>query len=517
MNPGSVPRPAEIVRFLADRNAAPRVALSGGSMEPTLSHGMVLELAPYVREGTRVGDILVFRDGTRLVAHRILALRSGAIRTCGDAQPWTTELVAPDDVVGIVSAVYESARAAAPFAGRHELTARGARLARLAPLRALPHRGREALRRAERALPWRRTRLFEALVGALCGFVRGRGELVAGAVDSVDPQALAAYARRHTCEALLRSALEFEPRAPRAAALRAGLRPDSLRIAVRAIAMREQIVAVVRALQAPRVPVALLKGAARIYSGTSDAFAHPSNDIDVLVPRAWQQIAIEALRAQGYRFRLSPERERLFRATHHHAAPLYPPNGSGWFVEVHVELAPPGSLSVRSDWEGLCGHLVEIDGPAGPVRAFDDFASALHHAVHGIALDRLRDIAICAQSLAKLEPAALEELRALAQAERVDPVRLRAVLSSAARLAGLTWPEDADAHAYLRWVARRENMPEPVAARAQSIEAWFAAGRRAARINPRILRHGRATWRRAVGRIALAPLLLAYAALMKRG
>jgi hypothetical protein len=514
VNPGSVPRRVEIVRFLADRGAAPRVALSGGSMEPTLSHGRVLELAPYVRERTRIGDILVFRDGARLVAHRILAFTSGGIRTCGDAQPWTTELVTPDAIVGIVSAVYESERAAAPCASRRELTARGACLARLAPLRALPHRGRDALWRAKRALPWRRTRLFEALVGVACGFVRGRGELVAVAVDSVDPQALAAYARRHTCGALLRSALELDRGAPQADALRAELRLDSLRIAVRAIALREQIVAVVRALQAQRVPFALLKGAARIYSGTSDAVAHPSNDIDVLVPRARQQFAVEALRAQGYHFRLSPERERRYRATHHHAAPLYPPNGSGWFVEVHVELAPPGSLSIRSDWEALWGHLVEIDGPAGPVRAFDDFASALHQAIHGIALDRLRDVAICAQGLSKLDPAALEELRALARAECVDPVRLRAVLSLAARLAGVTWPEDADARTYLRWVARRENMPEPLATRAHSIEAWFAAGRRPARLNPRILTHGQATWRRAAGRVALAPLVLAYAALM---
>jgi hypothetical protein len=515
MKLGSGRRAAGVLKLLAEGSSLPRVVLSGNSMEPALQAGMLLELAPFARERVRVGDVVVFLQGGQLVAHRILRFTPAGLHTCGDAQPWSPEIVAPEDVVGIVAAVYESGAAQARRIDDGAFFRRGARLARLQPLRALPHRLHSATELRARAMPWRRGRRFEALLHVAAGFVRGDPESVKRGLTLVDGQALVTYARRHSCGAILQAALGLAQDVPGATRLRAQLQLDSRRTALRAIALRGQIAALIRSLDARGVPFALLKGAARIYGDPASSLLHPSGDIDLLVPRPALDEAIAALEADGYRFHASPSLQQNYRELHHHAAPLVPPDASGWVVELHFALAPPHALWMPTDWDALAAHLIRIDGPAGPARALDAHGVALHAAIHGLRLDRIRDVIVCAQALKSLGPAERQTLRKSVALERFDPVRLQAVLSLAARIAGIPWSEDDDVCAYLGWAGRREDMPLALGKRTQAVDAWFAARRdwrhyRLANVSDEDF-----DLRRTLGRIGVAPFAAAYAMLMR--
>jgi signal peptidase I len=514
MKLGSGRRAAGVLKLLAQASSLPRVVLSGNSMNPTLRAGMLLELAPYSRARVRVGDIVVFLQSGKLVAHRIVRFTRRGLRTCGDAQPWSPETVAPEDVVGIVAAVYESDAPQARRVDDRAFVRRGFYLARLQGLRALPHRWRAAAELQSRALPWHRARRFEALLHVAAGFVRQDGERVKRGLALVDGEALVNYARRHSCAAILQSALGLAPDAPGATSLRHQLQLDARRTALRAIALRAQIGSLVRTFDARGVPFALLKGAARIYPDAGTALLHPSGDIDILVPRDALDDAIAALQAAGYRFAGSTREQRAYREHHHHAAPLLPPHASGWMVELHFALAPPDMLAMPTDWDALSERLIRVDGPAGPARALDARGTALHAAIHGLALDRLRDVIVCAQALRTMCPAERQALRQTAAAERYDPVRLQAVLSLAARLAGIPWAEDDDVCAYLGWAGRREDMPLVLGERAQALDAWFAARRDPRRYRAAIVAVEHSAVRRTLGRFALAPLAAAYAMLM---
>lgn len=74
------------------------------SMEPTLRVGDVLELGPAAP--LRVGDLVVYEDGDRLVCHRLRSRNeNGNLLVSGDADPSSTELVAASRVKGTVASV----------------------------------------------------------------------------------------------------------------------------------------------------------------------------------------------------------------------------------------------------------------------------------------------------------------------------------------------------------------------------------------------------------------------------
>jgi hypothetical protein len=335
---------------------------------------------------------------------------------------------------------------------------------------------------------------------------------------------LAAYARRHACGAIVRSALGLAEDAPGATSLRNQLELDARRAALRASGLRGQISALIRSFDARGVPFALLAGAARIYPDAASALLDPDGDIDLLIPRAALDDALATLHADGYRFQASPRGPRAEREPGRRLAPLVPQDASGASVSLHHQLAPPRALSTPTDWAALSAHLIRVGGPAGPARALDAHGVALHAAIRGLALTRMRDTIVCAQALKTLDSAERQALRKTAAAERCEPVRLQAVLSLAARLAGIPWSEDDDICAYLGWAARREDMPAALGEQAQAIDAWFAAGRRLHRYRPGIIAEqdggarrtaaglGRFGW---PGWLALAPFAAAYAALMR--
>jgi hypothetical protein len=87
---------------ILDCMAVPRVVSS--SMGPTIQAGDSLELGPPTPLG--IGAIIVFRNDTVLVCHRITAIdRQGMLSTRGDATLGACEIVQPDSVIGVVTGV----------------------------------------------------------------------------------------------------------------------------------------------------------------------------------------------------------------------------------------------------------------------------------------------------------------------------------------------------------------------------------------------------------------------------
>jgi Uncharacterised nucleotidyltransferase len=469
-------RTLEVVRLLAGSSAAPRVAMRGSSMMPLLHEPMVLALGP-VGDG-RVGDIVVFERAGQLVAHRITRVRRGVLQTCGDAVPWSPEYPEASSIVGKVVAVMAHDGSDATRIDTPSFWRRGIYAARLRGLRAVPFRLRSAARRMVKALPWFRPRPYVALVQAMSAAVRSDRAAFERALRGAEVGAIAGAARRHGCSAtLVETATRLSSTTPAAQYLRRSLQTIGRTVVLRGIAVRAQVVAVARCLDAAGIPFALLKGAARLYRDEPDAVLHASSDLDILVPAADLEAASQALREHGYYERADERSRRNYRQHHHHAAPLFPPT-PGCAIELHVALAPPGNLSIPLDWQALQSRMTTADGPAGAVRVLDDVAGALHYAVHSIGLYRLRDSVLLAVALRALCRADLDVLRAIIKEERYDPIRLDAAVALAARMAGKPWPVSGPVEEYLRWSIRREDVPIYLAHRSQLAEGWYGGDRR---------------------------------------
>lgn len=94
--------PDELQLPLLNDMVVPRIASS--SMRPTIQAGDQLELSPPT--SLTVGTIVVFRNGTLLVCHRITAIdESGALSMTGDATDGACEIVQPGSVIGVVTGV----------------------------------------------------------------------------------------------------------------------------------------------------------------------------------------------------------------------------------------------------------------------------------------------------------------------------------------------------------------------------------------------------------------------------
>lgn len=102
-----------IVKLSADllaHNVAISMQTQGASMFPAVPGGSVLRVEPVKMEDLRRGDVIVYRVGGRMVAHRLIRQEqvNGRIRliTRGDAFPGTAlEEVEPSQVLGRVAAI----------------------------------------------------------------------------------------------------------------------------------------------------------------------------------------------------------------------------------------------------------------------------------------------------------------------------------------------------------------------------------------------------------------------------
>jgi hypothetical protein len=491
--------------------------MQGVSMLPMLCEGMVLELGPFRRDEAKVGDVVVFLQEETMVAHRIVGFTRDGLQTAGDNRPGTVENVRFHELVGIVAAVYESDAPDARRVDDASYRRRGEFLARTRGRRVAARRAKSFGERLGGAAPWSRRPLFATLRRALTGYVRGDPALVDAALGAASVEALVDYADRHACGALLQRAVSLASPGALRERFAERLQEFVRRSVVRAFLMPRQIASVIDILREREIPFALLKGTARAYAEVPDAVFFPSHDVDIFLPREHLDDAIAALRERGYFFAAGAREQARFRDSHHHAAPLYPPSMQGWYVELHTLLAPPGTLSTPTDWAALSPHFTTLDGPRGGVAAFDPFGTALHHAVHGFRFDRFRDAVVCALALRELDPAQIEALAEIAARENRERIRMNAFFHVAAEMAQVAWPAPSrDVKAYLDWLPRREDMPLTLGKRTQPIEAWFAAGRDVAGMDPRIVSADDGTPLRVAGRMALAPIALTYAALLRR-
>jgi len=94
--------PHELQLTLLNSIAVPRIVSS--SMAPTIQAGDRLELSPLI--SLTVGSVVVFRNDSLLVCHRITAIDpQGAFLTRGDATQSPCEIVQPSSVIGVVTGV----------------------------------------------------------------------------------------------------------------------------------------------------------------------------------------------------------------------------------------------------------------------------------------------------------------------------------------------------------------------------------------------------------------------------
>jgi hypothetical protein len=462
---------AELVALVAHGTRRARVALTGRSMRPLLRAGMVVDVEP-LAGAPRLGDILVFKGASGLVAHRFFASRNarpnerGSVYlTAGDAFPDRADVVAPDLVVGRVSAVWSSA---APDARRIDgpcyrwlgtVFARTRRIRTLLP----KFRTYATLLGADpaRVAP---PPAFAALMAATRDFERGRYAAAIEQFCSVPRDAAIEMARKHHLSGLVSSWLDEAAQAGVAV-------PGELREAFRRIRWTN-------ALQAGRVlacagdvrdrfvaagiPYILLKGGARLASGQPGADLQFSGDVDVLVPSEMIEPALAALRDAGYR-ELTDERARAkYAAVHHHRGALCSPNVDVP-VEVHGALASRRLVSRRLDYAALAPYSELARGPLGEVRVLGRVGSAAHLAYHARDLHVWRDIVLLSRLLRGFDGAERARFDAFVRRERRDGLRLTSAVAAADAIAFDAVTSNRDVRRYLSWAAVREDLPAAIA------------------------------------------------------
>jgi hypothetical protein len=495
-----------------------RLAINGKSMLPLLAEPMVLQVGTAEHAG--IGDVLVFHNGDVDVAHRIVGMRAGVFRTAGDAQPHVVEVVPSSSVLGRVVAVWSDGSPARRRIDGPAHRLRGWYYGRFHHVRRMLHVARARTRDLiDRARPRRRARLAPRLVAAIGAVARGDAQRLAAALDG-DAESFAEIAKRHRCEAMLgEAARRLGVTARLSPVLAVEFRRAGLDAVIATGRMERAVNRTVAVLRAAGIDFALLKGAARVYGKMPGGAFHPSDDVDVFVPARAVDAAILALEAHGWTSAESPAQQRLFRRHHHHAVPLYSPSGD-FPVEIHHQLAMPGTLSLETTWNALRGRLLRVEGSAGPVWQLDRVGTALHLAIHAIGFARLRDVALLAMLLPALSVEERRMLWEILGAERRDPVRLTASVALASRAAGIPFPERPAVAAYIRWALRREDLPTRLRRRCDVADLCFARPdapwTMMEQLAPWWTRGARAAgWPRILGRCAASAVAVAYAARLR--
>ena len=90
-----------------------RFRAAGLSMEPSIRDGDAITVSPAGIGELRPGDVLLYRAGGRLLAHRLIGpadARGFTLRVRADAPGWEEERVSVGDVVGRIDRVERSGR-----------------------------------------------------------------------------------------------------------------------------------------------------------------------------------------------------------------------------------------------------------------------------------------------------------------------------------------------------------------------------------------------------------------------
>jgi hypothetical protein len=316
---------------------------------------------------------------------------------------------------------------------------------------------------------------FVALLAAAAAIEQRDPEALVAAFHSVSPHAMLQGAARHRCLGYLRrGVVELGLRDERVSAFTKAVREYAGKAAIQAYAVRDQLRQLVHTFNEAKIRFVLLKGSARLFRGDKDADYDTMFDLDILVPQDEAVSAVEALERQSYRSCANADRSKHYWTRHHHGVPLRPVN-AGLPVEVHTQLAPPGSLSLATDWHACEPYFERMVTEQGEATCFNAFGSAFHLAVHGLGMRRLHDVILLAKVL-RAEKDVLENVDATISQEQYQTVALQAVIAFAARVAGLPYTESAAVKRYLSWVVRRENLAPYVRDRSQFADAWFCNG-----------------------------------------
>lgn len=447
-------RSALIAKAIAE--APCRIPLKGSSMLPDLHEGMLLEARP-VHRTPHVGEIVIFRAGSRLVAHRVTGVRGDRVICAGDAQPDCLDAVEAGDVIARVCAVYDAAGKRVDGAAMH---LRGVLRARLRAWRSLLFR----------ALPQTRPRAYASLYAVTSAVVRGDTPALIAAVRATQPWRIAAMARRHRCAALLCTALEDAADDEYAQTLHVQLQKDKWSAQARAGHVRAQVSRLLQALNAAGLEPLLLKGAQRLACDEEGAELFDCQDIDVMLAQRDLDRAREALCAEGY-FEGEDAASPLY-ARHHHAAPLYLRGGIP--IELHRALTALPLAAPRT-WEDLQRYAMRVYRPGGSLTVLDRVGTALHLAIHAMSRPALRELVLLARQLRSLDSFEMQRFRAAVSLERRYAVKVGAPVFLAAQLAGIDWACDANVRRFARWMLQREDLPQPLRARPECFDAWLSA------------------------------------------
>ena len=460
---------AELVELVSQRSRRARVQIAGPSMRPLLRAGMVVDIEPLAGP-PRIGEILVFKSLSGLVAHRLVAPRNidettSAYVTAGDAHPDLTEVVMPHLVVGRVTAVWSSAE---PDARRIDdpLHKRlGTLFARTRRWRSLAVKVRAyallLLADPARIAP---PPAFSALARATREFERGRYGAGVALLCSVPRRNLIEMAGRHHASGLIARWLDEASQS--GVAVPDDLREEFQRIRWAIALQAGRVLSCVRDVRdrfdAAAIPHIFLKGGARLAADASGADLQFSSDVDVLVPAELADGALATLRSAGYR-ELYAEHERArYERLHHHRAALRPPHVDVP-VEVHVALAARPLVSRRLDYEALLPSSRLVTGPAGEVRVLDDVAAAVHLAYHARDLHVWRDIVLLSRLIRNFDAATRLRFDAYVMAEKRDGLRVASAVAAADAIASGGAKLTAAMKRYIRWAMVREDLPARIA------------------------------------------------------
>ncbi len=135
---------ASVVAELLACGRDARFCAPGGSMRPTIRGGETIIAAPAAPGDIARGDIILFRRGARLVAHRVVRIAAGEdgaprFLTRGDAAAGPDLPACAADVLGRIVAVERKGR-------RIDITAHGVWRGRVARWRAFARRAGRCVR-----------------------------------------------------------------------------------------------------------------------------------------------------------------------------------------------------------------------------------------------------------------------------------------------------------------------------------------------------------------------------------
>lgn len=530
---------AEAVEIVARRTGHARVTIAGVSMQPLLRAGMVVDIEPLIA-APRIGDILVFKSRTGLIAHRLVGGESLAFRahsgivarvpreerirgfiTSGDAYPDRAETVPPRLVVGRVTAVWTGTEPDARRIDDARYRLIGIAFARSCAVRSLAGKVRPSVA-ALLADPVRGAppAAFAVLMTATTKFESGHLAAGVSCLQSLCAQELIAMARRHHASGLISGWLDAAAGAGVTVSdeLRAGFRRIRWTNALQAGHVLTCVRDVRDRFVAADIPHIFLKGGARLAAAEPGADLQFSGDLDVMVPAESAERALATLRCGGYRDVL-PERKRVRFAALHHREPLCSPDVD-LPVEIHVAIAPSALVSQRLDYAALAPSSRTSDGPVGEVRGLDGVASAVHLAYHARDFSVWRDIVLLSRLLRAFELRERARFDAYIRAETRDGLRIAtAVAAAEAIVHNRTVAADPVASVavkrYIAWVTLREDLPRRFA-HTDIVEAVI--GRcRMPKLAVQYARHDAAGWIRCWVRGLAALLPIARIARARKG